>query len=224
MSSTRLEVRPLVERDLAQVTRIHCAAFPEGAITRLGAGAAERYYRWLLLGPHQALCIGAFMGEALAGYCFGGIFRGATSGFLHKYRYYLMRQVIIHPWLAFNPFFRQRLKEGLNGLLRARQYTEATIEERRRKKNTFSLLSIATDPTMQKRGIGGTLMRRAEEYAIEQGYQRMSLTVHGGNLGGFNFYASHGWHVEQELGENTIMAKTLTQGQAGSVGMKGASL
>jgi ribosomal protein S18 acetylase RimI-like enzyme len=224
MSSIPPDIRPLLESDLAQVTRVHLAAFPESALTRLGAGVVDRYYRWLLLGPHQALCNGAFLGDELVGYCFGGKFRGATSGFLQKNRFYLIGLVMIRPWLAFNPFFRQRLQEGLHGLRHARRNTEATIEERRRKKNSFSLLVIATDTRLQNKGIGSALMACAEEYALEQGYQQMGLTVHTGNLPALGFYKSLGWQVKQEIGENAIMIKDLDSSLDGLTGMEGAFL
>jgi ribosomal protein S18 acetylase RimI-like enzyme len=224
MSSIPLEIRPLLESDLVKVTHIHLVAFPMSALTRLGANAVERYYRWLLLGPHKALCIGAFMDGALAGFCFGGKFRGATSGFLQKNRWYLVGLVLTHPWLVLNPFFCQRLQEGLHGLRHAWQNTKATIEERRKKRNSFSLLAIATDPLLQKMGIGSALMSRAEIYAIEQNYQEMGLSVHTGNLPALGFYKSLGWRVKQEGGENTIMIKTLGSNLAISTGTEGASL
>jgi ribosomal protein S18 acetylase RimI-like enzyme len=224
MSSISPDIRLLLEGDLAQVTHIHLVAFPGSALTRLGMGAVERYYHWLLLGPHQALCIGAFMEGVLAGFCFGGKFRGATSGFLQKNRWYLGGLVLTHPWLAFNPFFRQRLQEGLHGLRHARQNTKATIEERRKKQNSFSLLAIATDPCMQKMGIGSALMARAEAYALEQNYQEMGLSVHTGNLPAFGFYRTLGWQTKQEIGENTIMIKALDSRLDSSIDIEGENL
>lgn len=224
MSTIPLVIRTLLEDDLTQVARVHVIAFPGSALTCLGAGAVERYYRWLLLGPHQALCIGAFTEGTLAGYCFGGKFRGATSGFLQRNRWYLIGLVLTHPWLALSPFFHLRLQEGLHGLLHARRYTEATIEERRRKKNSFSLLAIATDPGMQNKGIGGALMARAEAYALEQGYQEMGLSVHTVNTTALGFYTSLGWQSKLKDGETTIMIKILDSGMAGLRSTTGESL
>jgi hypothetical protein len=92
--------RPLVEKDLPAISAIHLAAFPKSALSRLGKGAVRRYYYWLLTGPHpDSFTIGAWQGEQLAGFCFGGKFRGALSGFLRKNRAYLAWRVLTHPWL-----------------------------------------------------------------------------------------------------------------------------
>lgn len=222
MSSVPLEVGPLQERDLVQVARIHLIAFPGSALAHLGTGAVEHYYRWLLLGPHHAFCVGAFIEGSLVGFCFGGKFRGAMSGFLKKNRWYLLGQVLTHPSLVFNPFYFQRLQEGLHSLRHARRYTKATIGERRRKKNSFTLLAIATDPQWQKKGVGEALMRRAEAFALEQGYQEMGLSVHTGNSAALGFYHTLGWRVKHKDGENIIMIKTLDSCPGGSTGKEGA--
>jgi ribosomal protein S18 acetylase RimI-like enzyme len=214
MSGHPFNVRPLTEADLEQVTRIHLDAFPDSAFTRLGAGAVTRYYHWLLMGHHQAYCIGAFADETLAAFCFGGKFHGATSGFLQKNRWYLAGIVIMRPWLAFNSLFRQRFQEGLHGLRIARRVAEIPLEAKRKKKNRFTLLAIATDPKQQGHGAGGELMARSEVFAREHGYAEMSLTVHSRNQRALGFYKHLGWMIEREDGENTLMFKPFETDQS----------
>lgn len=50
--------RPLSAPDLGQAVQIHRAAFPDSALTKLGAEAVCRYYLWLLTGPHDAVNVG----------------------------------------------------------------------------------------------------------------------------------------------------------------------
>ena len=62
-------------------------------------------------GPREALdvhAVGAFIDDRLAGFCFGGRFRGALIGFLRTNRSYLTLLVLRKPWLLFNPLFRER--------------------------------------------------------------------------------------------------------------------
>ncbi len=72
-----LLVRNLEVKDLPAVATVHKAAFPKSALTMLGTEAVRRYYEWQLLGPHESISLGAFLGPEVVGFCVGGIFRGA---------------------------------------------------------------------------------------------------------------------------------------------------
>lgn len=77
------QTKSLTTSDLPHIVRVHRAAFPDSALTKLGSEAVRRYYLWLLIGPHDAVNVGAFdLENVLVGFCFGGKFRGALSGFL----------------------------------------------------------------------------------------------------------------------------------------------
>lgn len=104
------------------MTIIHQLAFPQSAMTHLGSEATKRYYDWLLTGPHpDAFCIGLECELTLVGFCFGGRFNAATGGFLQKNRTFLIGRVLTHPWLVFNPLFRERLTLGVTILRRLRR-------------------------------------------------------------------------------------------------------
>lgn len=50
----------------------------------------------------------------MLGFYFGGIFRGALSGFVQKNRKFLVLQVLRRPWLIFtNSIYRDRLRVGM---------------------------------------------------------------------------------------------------------------
>ena len=79
-----MEIRNLEAKDLPYVAAVHVAAFPDSALTMLGTEVVRRYYEWQLTGPHDIAALGAFAGAGVEGYCFGGVFRGAMSGFFNS--------------------------------------------------------------------------------------------------------------------------------------------
>ena len=193
-----IDVRPLSEQDLPAVAQIHLQAFPNSAISRLGLEAARRYYEWQLTGPHQVVALGAFDGATVLGFCIGGIFRGALSGFLHKNRAYLGRRVLTHPWLFANPIFRDRFSSGLKILLRRirRLRPKALGKDdsvQRPKPTSFGILALASAPHSQHKGVGTALLQGMEEAAHRRGFRELHLTVHSENLRAIRFYERHHW-------------------------------
>ena len=197
-------LRPLRLSDVAEIATIHRAAFSRSAITKLGPVATRRYYDWLLTGPHDQLAIGAFEGDLMVGFLFGGLFRGAMSGFLNKNRTYLAWRVATRPWLLANPLFRNRLGKALT--IFARQRKKPSVEQifatvgRRR---SFGILAIATDPGRQGRGVGRALMQHAEDAARTGDFTRMNLSVLPENRTAVRFYEGLGWEkvgTEHEWG------------------------
>ncbi|MGC1381256.1 MAG: hypothetical protein WA814_09590, partial [Candidatus Baltobacteraceae bacterium] len=96
-------LRPLRPAELPAVAAIHAAAFPESWLTALGPATIERYYDWQLRGPHEAYPFSASLDGRLAGFCFGGIFPTAISGFLRRNRAHLAWRVVARPRLVANP-------------------------------------------------------------------------------------------------------------------------
>lgn len=184
-------IRALTSDELPEITRIHLNAFLTSALTLLGAEGVRRYYEWQLFGPHDAIALGIFKGQILAGFCFAGIFRGALSGFLRKNKKYLTWQVLTHPWFITNPIFRERLSlartifTGRNN----RSIPTPEIQDR-----AFGILSLAVDPELQGQGLGKQLMFKVEQIARERGFTRMHLSVAKDNLIATNFYEQGGWN------------------------------
>jgi ribosomal protein S18 acetylase RimI-like enzyme len=184
-----------MERDLREVARIHTAAFPDSVLTRLGTEATRRYYEWQLNGPHDAVALGVFCNNNLTGFCFGGLFRGAMSGFLHRNKVFLAVRVITHPWLAMNPVFRDRLNLGTS-ILTPRRSAEIRKQAPSLKGETirpFGILSIAVHPLRQGLGMGKILMVKCEAIAGLSGFHQMALTVHPANHQAVSFYERLGW-------------------------------
>jgi ribosomal protein S18 acetylase RimI-like enzyme len=204
-----IQLRDLERRDLRRIAEIHARAFPDSALTLLGRGAVERYYRWQMLGPHKAVCLGAESAGSLVGYCIGGLFAGALSGFLRKNRPYLVASVLLRPWLAVNPAIRARvagrIRIALNrGRLSGAASTVSTMPP------SFGILAIAVDPLSRRGGVGRLLMSAAESAAVAKGFSRMSLTVHPSNAAAVAFYESLGWvRVPDSPAWSGYMAKSL---------------
>lgn len=205
----RTIIRPLQEADLPAAAVIHQSAFADSALTKLGVEATRRYYHWLLTGPHDQLASAAVRDGKLVGFCFSGVFRGATTGFLARNRGYLVRRVLTHPWMIMNPMFRDRLNIA-NRLLRARRKQIAPVPPPQDAVRSFNVLAIATDPRVQRTGAGRLLMDEAEAVARQLGYSLMKLTVHPENYGAIGFYEHLGWSKLLVGGEwHGVMSKEI---------------
>lgn len=186
-------VKTLTLGNLWDVTQIHLAAFPSSALTHLGHEAVRRYYEWQLIGPHECLAIGAFDDQGrLLGFCFGGVFRGALSGFVQKNRRFLVSQVLRRPWLIFtNSIFRERLRVGLR--VAKKSSVKSVVSSEKTMARPFGILSIAVDPAAQGKGIGQQLMQYSEDYAKAHGFSLMRLSVAKDNLQAIRFYEMGQW-------------------------------
>ncbi len=189
-----VRLNPLTISDLSSIASIHRRAFSRQALSRLGLGVVERYYAWQLTGPHDAVCMGAYKGDRLVGYCLGGIFRGATSGFLRNNIGYLALAAARHPWLFASSFMRERMVEGMHILWRFRKpsLVGPSVEAEKAARG-YGILVIAVDPTTQSMGIGRLLMEENERVAHERGFTHMGLTVDKNNQQAVKFYESLGW-------------------------------
>ena len=210
----QLIVRELRRDDLAEVARVHLAAFEGSALSRLGHEAVRRNYLWLLEGPHESYAIGAFATGRLVGFCFGGRFNGALTGFLHKNRVYLAARVLTHPWLAFGPLFRDRIVLGVKLLLaRARRPRNAQPQPAQpASPPAFGILAIGVDPRAQGTGAGKALMLQSEERARQLAYAAMELCVAPTNDKAIRFYERLGWAKDIAgggWGRNGLMTKSL---------------
>ena len=195
--SDDVQVRTLEPSDLTRVAEIHLAAFPDSALTMLGAEAVRRYYAWLLTGPHQCSALGASSGANIMGFCFAGVFKGALSGFLQRNRAYLLGRMLRRPWLSTNPIFRDRVALGFRSLRRfGRPSSNATSVPPRRTTEPvppFGILGIAVHPDFHGQGIGRALMFEAERTARAGGFKEMLLTVQADNHRAISFYEGLSW-------------------------------
>ena len=190
---TEIIVRDAVEKDLEWISNIHIKAFPNSALSKLGAESVKRYYEWQLVGPHECLSLVALLDEKIVAFCFSGVFKSALGGFLQKNRNFLIVRVFFHPWLLFNEIFREKIFEALRSLKVLPKKKQDTDQLPKKKMRSYGILSIAVDPDVQTKGIGRLLMEKAENNAIEKRFEQMHLSVNSDNLQAINFYLGLGW-------------------------------
>ena len=193
-------IQPIGEADLFQVATIHRAAFTDSALTKLGQTAVCRYYEWQLTGPHELTALGAYIDRQMIGFCFGGVFQGALSGFLEKNKRFLIGRVLTQPWLLLNPIFRDRVQSGTKRLRNSVKRARPLLQPRP-SSTCFGILSLALDPGYQGLGVGRLLMTRAEEAAQRMNYSEMLLTVQPQNKQAVAFYERLQWQKVARNGE-----------------------
>lgn len=189
-----LRLAAIRRADLGEVVRVHERAFPDGALTIFGPAVLERYYAWLLEGPHDAAIVGAWSGGHLVGFCAAGWFRGAMSGFLRANRWFLAGVVLVRPSLLATPLVRERMRQAVKIMLRFSRLRSRPSQPGAPDSRRFGVLSIATDPDVRGSGAGRALMADAEERARSQSYPSMVLTVHPDNTRAVRFYEELGWN------------------------------
>ncbi len=192
-----VHLRTLEGADLARVSEIHLAAFPNSALSMLGAEAVRRYYEWLLTGPHDCLALGASVKTDIVGFCFAGVFKGAMSGFLQNNRAFLFGRILTRPRLWMNPLFRERATVGVRILRRFGQQPPSTPSAAARSGakpvSPFGILAVTVHPDSHGQGIGKALMFEAERTARRRDFKEMQLTVQISNHRAISFYESLSW-------------------------------
>lgn len=212
MSQEEIHIREANEADLPSITAVHMEAFSDSALTKLGRGTVHRYYEWQLNGPHEKLALVAYLGSKCMGFCFGGLFRGATSGFLHKNQLYLCGRVMLRPWLLWNPVIRERVTSSCRILKRKRlkAVETRTPKETKKTEKSFGILAIAVSPEARGQGIGRLLMVETERVAAQRQFRQMDLSVHTDNYNAIGFYEGLGWFRYTEMEKwNGVMKRNL---------------
>jgi len=201
MNNSEIIIRDIKHEDLDAISRIHRASFDDRALTQLGQGAVKRYYHWLMIGFAEVypICATTVYGK-LAGFCFAGVYAGSFSGFLRKNKWYLTLNILLRPWLVFNPLIWEQAKLALKTIKRIMKHQDRNYGDNRndslekiKKGSHFGILSIAVDPGFQRKGVADLMMREVERGAIENGYSQLNLSVHPENLPAVKFYEKLGW-------------------------------
>ncbi len=194
--ASSLRVVDLGDDDLDELARLHLAAFPQSELSRLGAEAVRRHYRWQFHGPHDLTAIGVRTGEgALVGFLLGGVFRGSTSGFVKQEWRYLAGRVLRRPGVLVRGSGRRVTAIAVRLLVRPLR--SAPEQPGRVPAGSFGVLVVAVDPESHRLGVGTSLLAAAEERARGAGFERLHLTLHPGNVAALSFYTDQGW---QRLG------------------------
>ena len=196
----KIVIRKLDYSDLSEVAEIHRASFTNSSLSRLGKEAIVRYYERQLKSARELYAIGAFIEKKMQGYCFGGLFCGAMSDYLYKNKAFLMKQMLFRPWLILNSTFSKAALSGFKSLTRfAKNINNQNLVIASNNSSEFWILSIASVPSARGLGVGKLLMTDSEQYARENDYKIMRLTVRPDNRNAVQFYEHIGWAKEDEL-------------------------
>lgn len=192
-------VRDAGRSDLQRIAELHVDAFPESVLGRLGVEAVRRSYEWQLDGPHDTTALVAEVDGRVAGFLFGGVFRGSSIGFVKREKWFLAGQVLRHPAVVRGELGRDRL--ALAARLLVRRWNQPTPEDPAGvPRRSFGVLAIAVDPRAQGRGVGRALMDVADRRARSAGFESMHLSVHPDNAGAVAFYRTLGWEPVESTG------------------------
>lgn len=187
----RIQLRDLSHRDLPAVAGVHMAAYPDNLLSRLGIEAVRRYYEWLLYGPHDMAARGCELDGSLAGFAFGGVFRGATAGYLRRNRGFLAWRLLSHPWLVGRKDVRERFASDLRWLGGKPAVPAATAIPTTQR--PYELLAIGVLPQARQTGLARALVEDAETIARSNNYARIAATVEAGSPDAVEFYEQFGW-------------------------------
>jgi len=179
----KIQIRKLDRKDLFDVATIHLGCFPNSMMTRLGKEGVRRYYEWQMESAIDLYAIGAFKDDRMVGCCFGGIFNAALSGYLNKHQGFIIKRLFLQPWLFFSPTLLKKILRALYALVKF-SVNKHKLETFKVSKNNhhFGILEIASVPTARGLGVGRTLMEHSEQYARENKYKIMQLTVRPENI------------------------------------------
>ena len=205
----KYHIRTLAHKDMSGVAEIHAQAFPESLITKLGLECTLRYYQWQIDSPDNVQANGAYEGDTLVGFCFGGVFTMALGGFITRNKWFIFNRLLLRPWLLGHAYFIKKLYHGFKLLLKFsndQSAQDVSILEN----EPYGILAIATDVSSHGRGVVQLLMRTSERYAVENDFKMMRLTVDLKNTNAIRFYEHIGWVKDDSQGEwNGIFYKRL---------------
>lgn len=203
MTTNPIVLRRLGAGDLSEVARVHRAAFPGSALTRLGDEAVRQYYVWLLNDSEEMYAIGAEADGKMVGFLFGGIAHwNNMSRFLNQNRGLLVSGLLRRPWLIADPMFRKRIGRGVRALARRPEAIPArTPVGQNGRKRPFDAVSCAVLPSTQGKGVGRRLMLEAERIARENGFHVMTGWLEVDNAQALHAWESIGWEKLLKNGE-----------------------
>lgn len=179
-------VRPATKPDLADIVRIHAAAFPGFFLTQLGPAFLREYYRTVCDFEH---------GIALVACSKDGATEGFVAGFIGPAAFYqLLRSRRVRLGLCAAPAILRRpalLPRLLRNGRRAADSSQGSPANRE-----SELASIGVAPTGQGKGIGRALVAAFIEHSRAGGAECVSLTTDARENETVNrFYQSLGFQV-----------------------------
>lgn len=208
-----VEIKAATEKNIEQIARCHCAAFPASLSSALGLSYVGKMMHWYLSNDHTFLI---YINEEskCVGYC-GGMVKtiwgeGSASSMAQYSFNSAVKSFLLRPWLIFHKEVRAKFPFILKNL-RTRFLTN-------KNKNTeakpifepyVGLVVIGVDPKSQGKGYGSLLLQEFEVIAKSKGLKRMILSVLSDNNQAIAAYQRNGWSVSEINGKSTSMEKLI---------------
>lgn len=176
------------------VARIHADAYSREHFSATFGFDKLREYNLLLI-ENSDISLVAMDGVHAVGFVISGtgVSRG-VSEFTRRNRAFLIRTLLCHPVF---------LLDKISGKLKAVFSRPAPSAAR------YRLLSIATDPKAQSKGVGAALLAALEQRLRERGVPRYGLSVRKGNPRAVEFYRRNGFTQEKEQTGSLYFVKEL---------------
>jgi ribosomal protein S18 acetylase RimI-like enzyme len=181
----KVTVRVLSEVDLRAAVEIYVAANPKSLLTSFGHRQIRHYLSWQLKAKHMAAATAAEVDGEVAGILLL-VKNNDLPGYLKQNKWFLSRSFVRNIGVLFTPLFRVRATQCVRCLLNP-------PKSWKRQTGTVRVLCIAVHPKFQGMGIGGRLLKSAEELAYSRGHDRAELTVNPTNVSAIRFYERWGW-------------------------------
>lgn len=182
--SRPIVVAPAVADDVAQLARLHFAAFPDEEASWLGPRYAQAFVRWFGTQP-QAIVLVATAGAAV-GYVFGV----PPADLRRLYRALLPVAVgctLMRPWVFAHPELRAMAVRRARLLLGGARDTAPGSGAH------LVLKTIAVADGWRRRGVGTRLLEAFTDDARRRGARTLTLNVLARNRSARALYERHGW-------------------------------
>jgi len=195
-------VEPMQLADINAVTRLHRQVFPHSRSTKLGAPYVKKMFRWFIKYQPGLKLVTREDGE-ITGYVVGAI--GGYGRKLFRFAFFeVVIGLLAHPKLWFQSETFLLWRSYLKGLF-PQKASNTVHNEDQPVTVRAALAGIGVDPDRQGQGIGRILVTAFEDAARELGVNKLTLSVHKGNVNARRLYDRCGWVVDSENKEaNTV--------------------
>lgn len=176
------------------VARIHAAAYSHEHFSATFGFEKLKEYNLLLIENSDISLVALDEGRPVGFVISGTAVSRGVREFTRRNRPFLVRTLLSHPRFLF-----AKISGKLNGLFSSPAPSAAQ----------YRLLSIATDPTAQSKGVGAALLAGLEQRLRERGVKRYGLSVRKGNPRAVEFYRRNGFAEEKEQTGSLYFTKEL---------------
>jgi hypothetical protein len=213
-----MQITDTKNSDLNALVLCHRSAFPDALSTKLGHRFCSKMLSWYIESERGTLFHLEHEGE-IPGYVGGIMIRipglpgSATSITQHAFKEFVLA-FLIKPWLIFHPesitrisFIWRNIKLKLRS---GGQSPHTSVQDVPQNFiPSMGLVVIGVSPEHQGKGYGSMLLKEFESRARNEGFRKISLSVHKDNHQAIKAYKRNGWTVGREDSSGLYMFKDL---------------